>query len=43
MATIGSWSIMAKNPYPRSFLVIQLIISSWNIELTRNVMTIATG
>lgn len=43
IAMIGSWSIIARNPYPRSFLVMQLITSSWKAELTRKVMNIATG
>ena len=43
MAIIGSWSIMARKPYPRSFFVMQLITSSWKIELTRKVMNMATG
>lgn len=42
-ATMGIWSIMARKPYPRSFLVMQLMTSSWKTELTRNVMNMATG
>jgi hypothetical protein len=40
---MGSWSIIARNPYPRSFFVMQLMTSSWKMELTRKVMNIATG
>ena len=40
---MGSCSIIAMNPYPRSFLVMQLMTNSWKIELTRKVMSIAMG
>jgi hypothetical protein len=42
-ATIGSWSIIAPKPYPRNFLVMQLMINSWKTELTKKVMSMATG
>ena len=42
-ATMGSCSIMAAKPYPRSFLVMQPMTSSWKNELTRNVISMAMG
>lgn len=40
IATIGICSIIATKPYPRSFLVIQPMTSSWSSALIRNVRTV---
>lgn len=42
-AIMGSCSIIRRNPYPRSFFVMQLITNSWASALTRKVMNMATG